>query len=179
VLNGDLTGTAEWRYNRKTGARERMGKLVGSAQFRARSQSLRIRQEESAGTIPAHIKIPPLPTKPGIYTLAQGVHSQMSLRKPAVGMVLLLLTALMGACSNDQMAVSDRASVPTERAVTAERPTAAPPSEEPDPTASPTLAQPTETPQPTASSTATQHPGPIEFVVLHTNDSRGYVEPCG
>ena len=53
-------------------------------------------------------------------------------------------------------------------------------SPEPSPTPEPT---PTRTPQPTSTATPlptpTPTPQPIDLVVLHTNDTLGYTEPCG
>jgi len=51
-------------------------------------------------------------------------------------------------------------------------------SPEPTPTATPTRTAtpvPTSTPRPTHTPT----PQPINLVVLHTNDSVGYTDPCG
>jgi hypothetical protein len=46
----------------------------------------------------------------------------------------------------------------------------------PQPTATP-RPTPTRTPVPTATPTPT--PQPLDLVVLHTNDTIGYTEPCG
>ena len=50
------------------------------------------------------------------------------------------------------------------------------PTETPLPTSTPTA---TLTLTPTATSTPTPTPAPIELTILHTNNTRGYTEPCG
>ena len=56
------------------------------------------------------------------------------------------------------------------------------PTPEPPPTLKPTITpEPTATTVPTATPmpTATPTPQPIVLTVLHTNDTEGYIEPCG
>jgi hypothetical protein len=46
----------------------------------------------------------------------------------------------------------------------------------PEPTSTP---QPTSTPRPTPKPTASPMPQPLDLVVLHTNDTLSYTDPCG